>query len=172
MEAEMEIKSDNEIQLKRSENILRLYIKDEDGKRTGEYLEFDLLNPKYLLNYQDLIEEDKKNIAWFNNQLSIIDKKQDHKGKKLFSYKEEEILKAYYEFNQRTEKVYDGFLGENGLKKLLNGRDISLSTLEEVDNIIEKCILPKLEINAKNIKKMIQNKYSNNSNQKRDDVIE
>ena len=50
------MENNNEIQLKRNENILRLYIKDENGKRTGEYLEFDLLNPKYLLKYQDLVD--------------------------------------------------------------------------------------------------------------------
>ena len=172
MEAEINIKSDNEIQLKRNENILRLYIRDEEGKRTGEYLEFDLLNPRYLLNYQDLVEEDKKNRIWFSNQLTIIDKKQDHKGKKLYSYKQEETLKAYDEFNQKSRKIYNGFLGENGLEKLLNGRDISLNTLNEVDRIIEECILPKIEINADNIKKMIKNKYSNSNKEKRDDVIE
>lgn len=170
MEAEINIKSDNEIQLKRSENILRLYIKDENGKRTGEYLEFDLLNPRYLLKYQDLVEEDKKNRIWFQNQLTIIDKKQDHQGKKLFSYKQEEILKAYDEFNQRTKKVYNMFLGENGLEKLLNGRDISLNTLQEVDRIINECIKPKLEINVSQIKGMIKSKYENDT--KRDDVIE
>lgn len=172
MEAEINAKSDNEIQLKRNENILRLYIKDENGKRTGEYLEFDLLNPKYLLKYQDLVEEDKKNRLWFQNQLTIIDKKQDHKGKKLYSYKEEEILKAYDEFNEKTKKIYNMFLGEKGIEKLLNGRDISLNTLNEVDRIIEECILPKIEINVDNIKKMIRNKYSNLNKEKRDDVIE
>ena len=171
MEAEINIKSDNNtIQLKRNENILRLYIKDENGKRTGEYLEFDLLNPKYLLKYQDLVEEDKKNRLWFQNQLTIIDKKQDHKGKKLYSYKEEEILKAYDEFNEKTKKVYNMFLGENGIEKLLNGRDISLNTLQEIDLIIEECILPKIQLNAKQIKDMIRNKYKDS--QKRDDVIE
>lgn len=171
MEAEINVKSDNnEIQLKRNENILRLYIKDEDGKRTGEYLEFDLLNPKYLLKYQDLVEEDKKNRLWFQNQLTIIDKKQDHKGKKLYSYKEEEILKAYDEFNEKTKKIYNMFLGEKGIEKLLNGRDISLNTLQEIDLIIEEYILPKIQLNAKQIKDMIRNKYKDN--QKRDDVIE
>ena len=168
MEAEINIKSDNYIQLKKNENILRLRIRDEEGRDTGNYLEFDLLNPKYLLRYQELIEEDKKNRIWFQNQLTIIDKKQDHKGKKLYSYKEEEMLKAYDEFNEKTKKVYNMFLGENGLEKLLNGRDISLNTLKEVDKIINEVIMPKLEINAKDIKNMIKEKYTD----KRDDVIE
>ena len=168
MEAEINIKSDNYIQLKKNENILRLRIRDEEGRDTGNYLEFDLLNPKYLLRYQELIEEDKKNRIWFQNQLTIIDKKQDHKGKKLYSYKQEEMLKAYDEFNEKTKKVYNMFLGENGLEKLLNGRDISLNTLKEVDKIINEVIMPKLEINAKDIKNMIKEKYTD----KRDDVIE
>ena len=168
MEAEINVKSDNYIQLKKNENILRLRIRDEEGKDTGKYLEFDILNPKYLLRYQDLVEEDRKNRLWFQNQLTIIDKKQDHKGKKLYSYKEEEMLKAYDEFNQKTKKVYDMFLGEGGLDKLLNGRDISLNTLAEVDRIITDVILPKLELNSEEIKKMIKTKYTD----KRDDVIE
>ena len=61
MEAEMQIKSDNEIQLKRSEDVLRFYIKEEDGKRTGEYLEFDLCDLDYILKFQELVEQDKKN---------------------------------------------------------------------------------------------------------------
>ena len=62
------------------------------------------------------------------------------------------------------------FLGEKGIEKLLNGRDISLNTLQEIDLIIEECILPKIQLNAKQIKDMIRNKYKDN--QKRDDVIE
>lgn len=161
MEAEINIKSDNYIQLKKNDNILKLWIRDEEGNETGEYLEFDLLNPKYLLQYQDLIEEDKKNRLWLQNQLIIIDKKQDHKGKKLYSYKQEETLKAYVEFNEKTKKVYNMFLGEGGIEKLLNGRDISLNTLKEIDTIIEEVILPKLELKSKDINKMIREKYKN-----------
>ena len=40
MEAEINIKSDNEIQLKDNENILKLKIKDNEGKYTGEMLVF------------------------------------------------------------------------------------------------------------------------------------
>ena len=51
MEAEINIKSDNEIQeirLKESKDILRLRIKDEKGKDTGNFLEFNLGDLDYL----------------------------------------------------------------------------------------------------------------------------
>ena len=42
MGAELESKSDNFIQLKNNDDILRLKIINAEGKDTGEYLEFDL----------------------------------------------------------------------------------------------------------------------------------
>ena len=62
------------------------------------------------------------------------------------------------------------FLGKDGVKKLLNGRKLTLARLDELDEIIEKAILPKLQIKAKDIKKDIMAKYSNKA--KVDDVIE
>lgn len=168
MEAEQKSKSDNEIRLKRNEDILKLKIIDENGNDTGNYLEFDLEDIELPTRYQELIDEDKKNRAELNAQFIIIDKKQDHKGKKLLSYKEEAKIKAAQEFYKKQIKVYNMFLGENGVEKLLNGRKLSWNTLNEIDEIINTIILPKLEINANNIKKKIKKKYSN----KRDDVIE
>lgn len=168
MGAELENKSDNEIQLKRNENILRLGIRDEDGNDTGNYLEFNLEDIELPLKYQEIIEEDKKNRAYLKNQYAIIEKKTDHKGKKLLSSNEEEKIKATIEFYKKEVEVYNMFLGENGVEKLLNGRRLSWSTLDEIDEIIEKAILPKLKINAQNIKDKIMKKYSKQES----DVIE
>ena len=170
MEAEINIKSDNEIQLKKSKDILRLKIKDENGNNTGNYLEFNLGDLDYLLVLQDMMEADKKNRAYLQNQYTIINKKQDHKGKKLFSANEEAKIKAMNEFYKKEAEIYDMFLGKDGVKKLLNGRKLTPATLDEIDEIIEKAILPKLEIKAEDIKKDIMAKYSNEA--KRDDVIE
>ena len=71
MEAEIKIKSDNEIQLKRNEDILRLKIIDEDGNDTGNYLEFNLEDIELPIKWQQLIEEDKKNRAYLRNQFTI-----------------------------------------------------------------------------------------------------
>lgn len=169
MEAEINVKSDNDtIQLKRNENILRLRIKDEEGNDTGNFLEFNLEDIELPIMYQEIIELDKKNRLDLKNKYTIIDKKQDHKGKKLLSSNEEARIKATIEFYKKEVEIYNMFLGENGVEKLLNGRKLSWGTLQEIDEIIEKVIVPKLEINAENIKKKIMSKYGT----KRDDVIE
>ena len=170
MEAEINIKSDNVIQLKQAKDVLRLKIKDENGNDTGNFLEFNLGDLDYLLILQDMMEADKKNRAYLQNQYAIIDKKQDHKGKKLFSSNEEAKIKATNEFYKKEAEIYDMFLGKDGVKKLLNGRKLTLARLDEIDEIIEKAILPKLQIKAEDIKKDIMAKYSNKA--KRDDVIE
>ena len=171
MEAEINVKSDNNIiQLKESKDILRLKIKDEKGNDTGNFLEFNLGDLDYLLILQDMAEADKKNREYLKNQYTIIDKKQDHKGKKLFSSNEEAKIKATNEFYKKEAEIYDMFLGKDGVKKLLNGRKLTSARLDEIDEIIEKAILPKLQIKAEDIKKDIMAKYSNKA--KRDDVIE
>ncbi len=170
MEAEINIKSDNEIQLKKAKDILRLKIKDEEGNDTGNFLEFNLGDLDYLLILQDMMEADKKNRAYLKNQYDIIDKKQDHRGKKLFSSNEEAKIKATNEFYKKEAEIYDMFLGKDGVKKLLNGRKLTFARLDEIDEIIEKAILPKLQIKTEDIKKDIMAKYSNKT--KRDDVIE
>lgn len=168
MEAEIKIKSDNFIQLKENEDILKLRIRDSKGNDTGEYLVFNLEDIELPIKYQTIIEEDKKARAYLNNQFMIIEKKQDHKGKKLLSSKEEEKIKAMVDFYKKEVKIYNMFLGERGVEKILNGRELSWGTLQEIDEIIEQQILPKLKINAENIKTKIIKKYSD----KRDDVIE
>lgn len=169
MEAEIKIKSDNEIQLKRNEDILRLKIIDENGKDTGNYLEFNLEDIELPIKWQQLIEEDKKNRAYLRNQFTIIEKKEDHKGKKLLSANEEAKIKAMQDFYKKEVEIYNMFLGKDGVQKLLNGRPLSWCTLDEIDEIITKSILPQLEVNAESIKKKIMKKYSNN---KEEDVLE
>lgn len=163
MEAEKEFKSDNEIQLKRNEDILRLKIVDEDGKPTGNYLEFNLEDIELPIKWQQLLEEDKKNRSYLKNQFTIIEKKQDHRGKKLLSANEEAKVKAMQDFYRKEVEIYNMFLGDNGVQKLLNGRKLSWGTLEEIDQIIVENIIPKLEINANKIKDKIMKKYSNTS---------
>lgn len=168
MEAENKIKSDNYIQLKKDDSLLRLKIRDENGEDTGEQLVFNLEDIELPLRYQQIVEEDKKNRANLRNQFIIIDKKEDHKGKKLLSSNEEAKIKAMQDFYKREVEIYDMFLGKDGVKKLLNGKQLSWSTLEQIDEIIETSILPLLEINANKIKDKIMSKYSD----KKDDVIE
>ena len=170
MEAEMNIKSDNYIQLKEKTDILKLRIIDEEGNDTGNIIEFNLEDIELPIRYQQIIEKDKKARLNLKNQFEIIDKKQDHKGKKLLSANEEAKIRAMQEFYKKEVEIYNMFLGENGVQKLLNGRELSWSTLQELDEIINEYILPKLKVNAEDIKTKIIKKYSNV--EKRDDIIE
>lgn len=158
----------NSIRLK-NENILKLEIEDENGVKTGEFLEFDLEDIELPFKYQEIIERLKKSKKYLQNQFTIIDKKQDHKGKKLMSSNEEEKLKALNNFYKEQVKIYNIFLGENGVQKLLNGRSLRWTTLNEIDEIIEKQIVPRLNMTKDDITKKIKSKYSN---KKEDNVLE
>lgn len=162
--------TDNFIQLKRDEDLLRFIIKDENGNDTGNYLEFNLQDIELPIRLQTLAEEDKKARMYLKNQFTIIQKKQDHKGKKLLSANEEAKVKALQQFYKKEVEIYNMFLGENGVEKLLNGGKVSLNTFERIDEIIDTIIMPKLKITGEDIKTKIIKKYSNKS--KRDDVIE
>ncbi len=150
--------TENFVQLNKS-NLLRLGIKDENGKDTGEYLEFDLEDIELPLKYQDLLEQEKKNRQNLKNQLMIIEKRQDVKGKKLMSKNEEDKIKAINEFYKKEVDVLNGFLGDKGVEKLLNGRKIGWTTLEEIDEIVSKQIQPYLKDNMTSIEDKIKNKY-------------
>ena len=162
---------DNYIQLK-NDDTLKLKIRDTEGNDTGNYLEFNLEDIELPLRLQELNEKDKKNRIDTRNKLKILEKKQDHKGKKLLSYKQEEEIKILQEFYKKEVEIYNMFLGENGVEKLLNGRRLSWSTLDEIDEIINTAILPKLKITEQKINEKIMKKYGAKPETKRDDVIE
>ena len=161
--------TDNIIKLNK-DNVLRLGIQTNDGKDTGEVLEFDLEDIEIPLRYQELMEKDKKNKENLRNQMIIIDRRQDVKGKKLLSKNEEEKIKALNEFFNKEVEVYNMFLGENGVQKLLNGRKLGWTTLQEIDEIIEKQIAPYIDINMKTITDKVKEKYSQAVNKSKDEI--
>jgi len=150
--------TDNVIKLNK-DDVLRLEIRTSDNEPTGEYLEFDLEDIELPLRYQDLIEKDKKNKEYLKNELTIIEKRQDVKGKKLLSKNEEDKIKALNDFYNKEIEVYNMFLGKNGVQKLLNGRKVKWTTFEEIDRIIEEQILPHINISMDKITDKIKNKY-------------
>ena len=103
MEAEVLTKSDNKIQLKKKD-LVKFKILDEDGKDTGEWLEFDIGDIELPIRLQDMIEKYKLNRANLKNKFIIIEKKQDHKGKKLLSSNEEEKIKTSNTVRKWQEK--------------------------------------------------------------------
>lgn len=153
----------------KNENLLKLEIVDEKGNSTGEFLEFDLEDIELPFKYQEIIERLKKSRQNLKNQFTIIDRKQDHKGKKLMSSNEEEKLRTLNNFYNEQVEIYNIFLGENGVQKLLNGRKLRWTTLSEIDELIEKQIAPQLNVTMEDITKKIKSKYSN---KKEENVIE
>lgn len=157
-----------QIKLK-DDDTLKLEIVDSNGVSTGDYLEFQLDDIELPFKYQEIIERLKKSRQNLKNQFTIIEKKQDHKGKKLMSSNEEEKLKALNNFYKEQVEIYNIFLGENGVQKLLNGRKLRWTTLSEIDELIEKQIAPQLDLTMEDITKKIKSKYSN---KKEDNVLE
>ena len=150
--------TDNIIKLNKKDT-LRLDIQTAEGVDTGEYLEFNLEDIELPLIYQELLEKDKKNKEYLKNSLMIIDKREDVKGKKLLSKNEEDKIRAINTFFNKEKEIYNMFLGERGVEKLLNGRKMSWTTLEEIDEIIEKQIVPHLDMTMENIQNKIKEKY-------------
>jgi len=152
--------TDNFIQLEKND-ILRIGIKDENGKILDGVFEFDFEDSSVLLKYQEMIEKNERNKKWLKNQYLIISKRQDVKGKKLLSKNEEDKLEADKTFFKRTEEIYNMFLGENGVQKLLNGRKLSWATLIKIDEIIEKQFEPFLIQYKDRLEQKYKDKYIN-----------
>lgn len=149
---------ENYIQLKKKDT-LKLGIRDEEGKDTGEYLEFNLQDIELPLKYQEMLEQDKKNKEWVQKQMVIIDKRQDVSSKKMLSKNEEDRIKVLNEFFKKEVEIYNIFLGENGVQKLLNGENLGWTSLSLIDEYIEKQILPYLDMNMKHITELVKEKY-------------
>lgn len=153
----------------KKDNVLRLGIKDSEGNDTGNYLEFDFEDVGLLLRYNELIEKDKKNRIWLNNQMLIISRKEDHKGKKLLSSNEQATLEAVNEYFKREKEVFDMFLGEGGVDKLLNGRKLGWTSLQEINEIVANQIAPYFDKTMDNIAEKIKETYKDSTEEK--DVI-
>ena len=153
-----------------NDDVLRLGIRDSEGNDTGEHLEFNLSDIELPLKLQEMIEKDKKNKENLRNQILIIDKREDVKGKKLLSKNEEDKIKAINEFFKKEVEVYNMFLGENGVEKLLQGRKIGWTTLQEIDDIIDKQIKPHLNIGMKNITEKVKEKYAMAINREKEEI--
>lgn len=147
------------IQLKKN-NIIRIGIKDYDGKETGEHLEFDLEDIELPLKYQECEERHRKNVQYVKMQFAIIDKKEDKRGKKLLSANEEEKIKVVSEFYKREMEALDLFVGEGGTKKLLNGRKPYYSMYDDINETL-KPVMPIIEKGFGDIETKIKDKYKN-----------
>ena len=90
----------------------------------------------------------------------IIEKRQDVKGKKLLSKNQEDEIKALNDFFKKEKETYDLFLGKGGFDKLLNGRNMTWTIFEEIDELIVNQILPHLDLSMTRIQDKVKEKYS------------
>ena len=142
----------------KKDNILRIGIKTDKGEDTGNVLEFDLEDIELPFRLQEAHEQHKKNIMNLKNQLIIIKKRADKKGKKLFSANEAAEIKATMEFYKKEEETIDLFLGKGGTKKLLNGRKPYYRMWEDFQEYLEP-VLKLLNERAMSIDEQIKKKY-------------
>lgn len=143
----------------KQENVLEIPI-TLNGIDTGEVLRFDVDDIELPLRYEEMLDKSQKNKNWLKSQMVIIQKKQDKPAKNYLSSNEKEIIKASKEFFEKEAEIYNMFLGENGVQKLLCGRKLGWLTLYEIDEIIETYILPKLDLTFDNLKNKLIEKYS------------
>ena len=131
----------------------------------GDTIEFDLkdigLNFKLLraLREIDRIQD------YMKKELYIINKRQDVKGKYM-SKNEEDTLRLCDKCFKDMRNAMDMFLGEGACQKIFGDRNY----IEMFDDLMEqlKPHLEKMKISYNDIKKRIENKYSN----KNEKVIE
>ena len=151
--------TDKYIQLNK-QDILELEIRDEEGKPTGDTLTFDLEDIELPLRYQQMLEKDKAVTSAMKMEITAIEKEQDVQDEgKLLTRNQERKLKVLNKYFKDEEEILNMFLGENGVKKLLGGRKLGWTSLQEVGEIIDTQIKPLLNVNMEDITKKIKAKY-------------
>lgn len=148
------------IKLKKS-SALKIGIQDENGKPTGEYLEFDVESINYISDLEKCYSMHNQNQLDLEKGLKIIEKKyanqQPQKNDKyLFTKKEKEENECLKNFYKKEMEAIDLFIGKDGSKKLLNGREPYYRFFEDFTEYIEP-ILPLLEQKTKELKTDIEN---------------
>lgn len=130
--------------------------KDENGKES--FIEFDLADIQLPIKYNDCVEKIKLAQKKLRNKLIIIDKKQDHKGKKLLSSNQEAKIKALSEYYDDMEEAIDLFIGPGGTKKIFGERRY-WEMYEDFSEMI-KPFLPNIKLNIDSMADRIKKKYS------------
>ena len=151
------------LQIKKSDSLIRIGLKDENGKDTGEFLQFDIEAINNALNYQECVEMHKRNISALKNQFVIINKRQDHKGKKLLSANEEAQMEALEQFYKKEIEALDLFIGKGKTQVILNimGREPYFSMFDDISELLEP-IIPIIEKGFKDFKTRVEEKYKEN----------
>lgn len=152
------------IQLRKRNDIVRLGIKDEDedvikDENGNEVcIQFDLGDIELPLKYNkcvNLIEQARKNLKM---QFTIINKKQDHKGKQLLSSNEVAKVNALRQCYKEMEIAMDLFLGEGGTRKFLNGRNPYIEMWDDISEALNP-YMDKMKLTVEDMETRIKEKY-------------
>lgn len=149
------------IKLEGSKDTKKFWITTKEGKETGEYIEINLEGLGILDRIDQFYHDYPKNRKWIRDELLIIQKKQDFtkKGQLMSNNQrlEYEAVKKYYNMQKNT---FNLFLGENGVDKLLYGRELEWDTIEEIEKLISEQIIPQLDVTMNKISDKIIKKYN------------
>lgn len=152
------------IKLKKRKDIFKLGLADEDGnvikddKGNDIFLEFDLGDIELPLKYNRCVNQIEEARKKLKTQFIIIDKKQDHRGKQLLSYNEEQKAKAVKQFYKDMEIAMDLFLGEGGTQKYLNGKNPYWEMWDDISEALEPH-LDKMKLTITDMTDRIKSKY-------------
>lgn len=152
------------INLKERKDILQLGFKDKDNNILKDengnevYIEFDLGDIELPLKYNKCINQIEQARRNLKAQFIIIDKKQDHRGKQLLSSNEVAKVNALKQFYKDMEMAMDIFLGKNGTRKFLNGKNPYFEMWEDISEAIEP-YMNKMKLTIDDMETRIKEKY-------------
>lgn len=123
----------------------------------GDTIEFDLEDIGLNFKLLKTLREIDRIGNYMKNELTIIDKRQDVKGKYI-SKNEEDTLRLWNKAFKDMRNAMDSFLGEGACQKIFGDRNY----IEMFDDLMEqlKPHLEKMKISYKDIKDKITKKYS------------
>lgn len=123
----------------------------------GDTIEFDLADIGLNFKLLKTLREIDRIGNYMKNELAIIDKRQDVKGKYI-SKNEEDTLRLWNKAFKDMRNAMDSFLGEGACQKIFGDRNY----IEMFDDLMEqlKPHLEKMKISYKDIKDKIAKKYS------------
>lgn len=153
---------DNYINIKKRDT-LKIGLKDEEGNvkfdENGHevFIEFDLEDINLIDNYSkaiSLCEEAGKSLQ---NELVIINKKEDVKINDYLTRNQKAKMDALKKYYKSIEGAMNLFLGEGGFSKIF-GEKRYLTMLDDLADMLEP-IMPLLKVNIDSIKNKIVTKY-------------
>lgn len=124
---------------------------------SGDTIEFDLEDIGLNFKLLKALKEIDRISNYMQNEMTIINKRQDVKGKYL-TKNEEDTLRLWNKAFKDMRNAMDMFLGEGACQKIFGDRNY----LGMFDDLIEQLEphLKKMKISYNDIKKKIENKYS------------